>query len=115
MDKFYWDFLNKSRNIYWKGISNKDRNVAIYEIEKVANQYGYITDFHMFSDLEINIKIETTEQKIAGLYTDLKNYLTLNEILIIDSDSDSEIPVFLNITFIKGTGNLKIEVPSVPG
>lgn len=101
--------------MYWRGISNKDRNVAIYEIEKVANRYGYITDFHMFSDLEISIKIETVEQKLTALYADLKNYLTLNEILLNNSDSNNEVPVFLSITFIKGTGDLKIEVPAVPG
>jgi hypothetical protein len=115
MNDFYWAFLNNREYLYWKGFCRKDRNIAIYEIEKVANTHGFITDFHMFSDMEICIKIEIEEQNIYHLYTDLKNHITLNDYEDVNSRSKKERSILLNITFLKSTGNLKIEVPIVPG
>jgi len=115
MDDLYWAFLNNNKHLYWKGFCNKDRNIAINEIENIANNYGFITDFHMFSDMEICIKIEIEEQNINKLYADLSNYITLNDYENINSKSKKERSIFLNITFLKSTGNLKIEVPIVPG
>ena len=115
MNDFYWGFLNERKYLYWKAFCNKDRNIAIYEIENVVNQYGFITDFHMFSDIEISIKIEIEEQNIYKLYKDLKTYLDLNDIEVLNSKLKNDRTILLNITFLKSTGNLKIEVPAVPG
>lgn len=101
--------------IYWKGFSNKDRNIAIYEIENVVNQYGFIIDFQMFSDLELSIKIEIEEQNIYKLYMDLKTCLDLNVYEDLNSKSKNDRIILLNITFSKSTGNLRIRVPAVPG
>lgn len=54
MNDFYWAFLNERKYLYWKAFCSKDRNIAIYEIENLVNQHGFITDFHMFSDMEIS-------------------------------------------------------------
>jgi hypothetical protein len=101
--------------MYWKGYSHKDRNIAIYDIENLVNKYGSITDFHMFSDVEINLKIEIEERKIYKLYVELKDYLDLDNFEDLDSESTNDRTILLNITFLKSTGNLKIEVPNVPG
>lgn len=112
---FFWNFLNKNSNLYWKGFCNRNRNAAIYELESIINSFGYITDFHMYSDIEICLKIEIEEWKINNLYRELGSYLTLNEVIDMNSDSDRERIVLINITFTQSTGNLKIEVPAVPG
>ena len=104
-----------NKNIYWKGFCSKDRNVAIYEIENIVNKYGFITDFRMSSDIEIGIKIEIEEQYICNLYDDLQNYLSIDGYEDLNLQSKKERLIFFNITFLKGTGNLKIEVPAVPG
>lgn len=115
MDDFYWAFLNKNENIHWKGFSNRDRNEAIYEIERIVSQHGFITDHHMFSDMELTLKIEIAELNIQKLYMDLKSYLTMDNYGNLASESKTERSILLNITFVKSTGNLRIEVPAVPG
>ena len=115
MNDFYWAFINERKYLYWKGFCNKDRNIAIYEIENVINQFGFIIDFHMFSDIEISIKIEIEEQNIYKFYTDLKTCLDLNDFEDLNPKSNYDRTILLNITFSKSTGNLKIEVPAVPG
>jgi hypothetical protein len=114
-DNQFWAFLNKNKNLYWKGFCNEDRNAAIYKIEDIVNSHGYITDSHMYSDIEICLKIEIEEKKIYNLYNELKSYITINEVNDIKSDSSRDRIVLINITFTQGTGNLKIEVPAVPG
>jgi hypothetical protein len=115
MNNSYWYFLNKNEKLYWKGFCSKDRNIAIYEFENIINQHGSITDFHMFSDIEISIRIEAEERNIQKLYADLKNYITLNDFEDLISESHEERIVLLQITFTRATGNLRIEVLPVPG
>lgn len=115
MNDFFWRFLNTAEYIYWKGFSNKDRNISIFEIEEVVNRYGFITDYHRFSDMEISIKIEIEEQKIDSLYTDLKKYISLNASDDLHLKTNKERLILLNVTFVKSTGDLKNEVPAVPG
>lgn len=101
------------KTIFWTGYSNNERTIAIAEIERVINTFGYITDFKLFSDTSISIKIELEELNIDKLYEDLTKNLGLDSFERIRSSSKSERVVFLNITFVKGTGYLKIETPCI--
>ena len=103
------------KTIFWTGYSHEDRFVAIKAIETIVNDYGFITDFKQFSDISISIKIELEAQKIDDLYDSLSSYLTLKESEKINATSKQEYIVFLNVTFTKSSGNLRIEVPNVPG
>jgi hypothetical protein len=103
------------KNFFWTGYCSKERIVAIREIEEIISAHGFITDFKLFSDIAISIQIESEELKIDKLYTALTDYISLNEFEKLNSDSSDECLVSLNITFTKGTGDLKIEIPSVPG
>ena len=111
----YWAFLNKKTGHYWHGISHKDRNPAIHELEGIVNRYGFITDYHMFSDMEISFHIEIEEKRIPGLFTDLKDLISLEGRGPVDPESEQERSILLRVTFVKSTGNLEIEVPPVPG
>ena len=113
--KEFWAFLNKNTNLYWKGYCNKDRNAAIYEVENIINNHGYIIDFHIYSDIEVCLKVEIEERKIPDMYKELNGYLALNEVNYEKSDSERELIVLINVTFTQSTGNLRIEVPAVPG
>lgn len=115
MNDFFWAFLNKNEALHWKGFCNRDRNEAIYEIERIVSQYGFITDHHMFSDMELSLKIEIAEHNVQKLYTGLKSYLTMDDVGNLASESPKERSILLNITFVKSSGNLRIEVPAVPG
>ena len=103
------------KNVFWTGYCNRERTAAISELEKLVNQYGYITDFKLFSDISIAIKIELEEFKIDKLYDALKKYISLNDFDSVNSVSHAERVIYLNITFMKGTGDLKIDIPAVPG
>ena len=99
--------------IFWTGFSNKERTIAIADIERVINHFGYITDFKLFSDTSISIKIEIEEHYIDKLYEDLTKDLSLDAVEKVSSSLKAERVIFLNITFAKGTGNLKIETPII--
>ena len=95
--------------IFWTGYSNNERTIAITEIEKVINTFGFITDFKLFSDTSISIKIELEELHIYKLYEQLIKNLRMDKFDMISSSSKAERVIFLNITFVKGTGNIKID------
>jgi len=102
-------------NIFWTAFSNNERHSEIDKIKNVVSKFGDIVDFKFFSDLSLNVKIEIEELKIDDLYENLKNIIGIDKFEYLNSTSQKERTVYLNITFIKGTGNLSIEVPSVPG
>jgi hypothetical protein len=55
------------------------------------------------------------ESKISKLNDELLDIITIDKYDQYNLTSQIERTIYLNITFTKGTGNLKIEVPSVPG
>jgi hypothetical protein len=100
---------------FWKAYSNDERHSAIDKIQSVVSKYGDIIEFKFFSDISITLIIEIIESKIGKLNDELRDILTIDKYDYYDSTSQIERTIYLNITFTKGTGNLKIEVPSVPG
>lgn len=107
--------MKEKPQFYWKAYCNKERHVAIHQIENIVNQYGFITDFHMFSDMELNLKIEIAENKIIRLYEALNEFMETGGYSATETLSTTERLLLLNITFTKSTGNLIIEVPAIPG
>ena len=102
-------------NIFWKGYSNDERHFAINKIQSVVSKYADVVDFKFFSDISLSMKIEIEEFKIDKLYDELSHNLEIDKSDYLNSIAKKERTIYLNITFNKGTGNLKIEVPSVPG
>jgi hypothetical protein len=103
------------KNLFWTGYCNADRMIAIGEIEKIVSGSGYIVDFRQFSDISITIVIELEECKVDLLYLALSRYMSLNDFEPINTDSAVACTVFLNTSFARGTGDLRIETPAVPG
>ncbi len=102
-------------NIFWTGFCKKDRFISISKIEDVINKYGFIYDFKEFSDISISFIIAVEEHKIDKLFIHLNKHISLREFEFVNSTSSNERIVFLNVTFLWGTGNFKIEIPAVPG
>jgi hypothetical protein len=102
-------------NIFWSGFTNKERHAAIDEINRVISRHGDVVDIHLFSDISMSMTIEIEELKIDRLYEALSQPIGLEKFNPLNSNSKRERKIYLNITFTKGTGDLKIEVPSVPG
>ncbi len=103
------------QNIFWSAYSLEERNVALNRIKEIINQYAFISHFQIFSDLSLSMTIEAEEDKINDLYLSLSTYLKLDEFDLILNPSNKERKVYLNITFAQGQGNLKTEIPEVPG
>ena len=101
--------------IFWTGYSNDERHAAITSIQGVVSRYGDIVDVHLFSDVSLSLTIEMEESKMDALYDALTREMSLQRTESLNSNSKQERIVYLHITFSKGTGKLKIEVPAVPG
>ena len=101
-------------NIFWTGYSNDERHAAINKIKCVVSKYGDVVDFKLFSVISLSRKIEIDKSKINRLYDELSCNMGIDKFENLNSITKKERTVYLNITFNKGTGNLKIEVPSVP-
>lgn len=99
----------------WKGFCQEERNKAIFDIEQTVSQFGYIIDFHRYTDMELCLKIELPGKNVPALHQALKARLMLDTLPEGCFESDKEQNLFITITFAVGTGNMKIEVPAVPG
>ncbi len=84
-------------------------------IKRVVAKYGDIVDFKLFSDISLSMIIEMEESNIDKLYDELADNIAIDNFEYLNSMSKKERTVYLNVTFTKGTGNLIIEVPAVPG
>ncbi|MFO7658300.1 MAG: hypothetical protein R6W78_14670 [Bacteroidales bacterium] len=100
---------------YLTGYCKNDRITGISNIEEIITKHGFIVDFKMFSDISISIIIEIEDSKVDLLFNDLKKYMKMNDIETLNTDSKMECTILLNVTFSKGTGNLRIKTPEVPG
>jgi hypothetical protein len=102
-------------NIFWTGYTNDERLASVSIIKEVVAHYGDIVDFKLFSDLSLTMAIEIRELNVDELYDELAENIGMDKFDYLHSISSKEMTVYLNITFTKGTGNLIIEVPAVPG
>lgn len=103
------------KRVYWTGYCKQTRLESIRNIENVISKYGFINNFNLFSDISISLIIEIEEKNIDLLYDNLSELIYISDYKKINSTSKLEYYIFLNISFVNGTGNLIIEVPNVPG
>jgi len=103
------------KNIFWTGYCSGERHSTINIITNIVGKYGDIVDFKLFSDISLSMMIEIEALKIDKLYSELADKIMMDEFEYMNTLSTKERTVYLNITFIRGSGDLIIEVPSVPG
>ena len=85
------------------------------QIETAISHYGYILNFQRFSDLSLGLLIETGATRLSELYAELQAVMDMEGLEAVPADSSGDCVVFLNVTFTHGRGQLRIEVPNVPG
>jgi len=101
-----------------QGFSHKKRNKSIEEVkETISRSEGWIVNFSMFSDLALSLSIEIEEAGIPALYESLSQILQLSDFDVNSTKpgSKKEWLILMNISFTKGTGDLKMNIPDVPG
>jgi hypothetical protein len=106
------------QTVNWQAYSSNNRNKAIDAVKGVIfSSGGYIVNFNMFSDLAISISIEIEEKDIEDLHKAFSGILNISDIDLdkINVKSNKEWLVLLNISFNKGKGELKRNIPAVPG
>ncbi len=103
------------QNIFWTAYTDKDRHAAISQIQFVVAQYGDLVDMRLFSDISLTMTIEIQESKIDYLYQTLSSLIAIDKSDLMNSIVTKERTIYLNISFSKATGDLKQEVPAVPG
>ena len=102
----------------WELFSNQERHYTIQGIKKsITDSHGSILNFEMYSDVSLSINIEINECDIINLHTELAliGHLSGIDETSINKQSPREWIIFLNVTFVKGEGKLRSEVPEVPG
>ena len=102
----------------WQAYSNKERIKIIESIkETISKSDGYIINFTLFSDLALSLNIEIEENKISDLHSELSKFIKISESLPdnLNLNSSKEWWILMNISFSKGKGDLKVEIPNVPG
>ena len=74
-------------------------------------------NFQLFSDLAMALRVEIEEMNIAKLYDSLVDefHLPVIDTTEFNSTSNKEWIVFINLSFGQGTGDMRHEVPEVPG
>jgi len=104
-------------NLKWTAFTNKNRLETIEKIKDIISRNdGYIINFSMFSDLALTLSIEILENKIKTLHKSLTSILSVCDLDLQDSErSKKEYLILLNISFSKGTGKMKSQIPDVPG
>jgi mRNA deadenylase 3'-5' endonuclease subunit Ccr4 len=106
------------QTLNWQAYSSNNRNKVIDAVKGViSSSDGCIVNFNMFSDLAISISIEIEENGIEGLHQAFSSILNISDIELdkINIKSNKEWLVLLNISFNKGKGELKRNIPDVPG
>lgn len=107
--------LNK---LNWQALSTNDRNEAIDELKNtISKNNGYIINFSLFSDLGLSLTIEIEEKSILNLYKEISKTLLISEPepVNLDKNSIKDWWILMNISFSKGKGDLKNNIPSIPG
>jgi hypothetical protein len=105
--------MNKKLN--WQAYSSIEPHVAIQRISTIINKHGYILSFQRFSDLAINFLVEVDQGGLLDLYRELKTFASLDGTIDLEAEYTGDYFVFLNVSFASGTGDHRIEVPSIPG
>lgn len=106
------------KKLNWQAFSNGDRAKVIGKVKDIISvNDGCIMNFNIFSDLALSLSIEIEEKCIPRLYKALCSVVSLSEFDIqdINTSSQKEWIIFMNISFGSGEGNLKQEIPEVPG
>ncbi len=106
------------KKLFWEACSNEDRNTVITQIkDSVSQNSAYIINFTMFSDLALGLSLGVEETKILDLHRSLCGILEMSDLIFENShkNGEEEWLILLNVSFGRGKGALKVEVPEVPG
>ncbi len=102
----------------WQIYISGERNEAIEDLKDlISKNNGYIMNFNLFSDLAMSLTVEIEEKDVRGLYSSISNQMKIDESSLerLGVDSSKNCWILMNVSFSKGQGYHKNEIPDVPG
>lgn len=104
-------------------LTGKPRNAAIQELEALCQSAEvFILDFHMFSNSSLSVQFESDASGVLSLARSLEGHsIKLMESSRALLGSVAKLPAgdkvrgTIQISFMSEDGDLRIEVPMVPG
>jgi hypothetical protein len=104
------------KKLYWTAYNYiSERNAALAAVEQAIQPWAFITDYRMFSDMVLTLTVEVALSKVDALHAALSAMMVLDDSPSLQSESSDEIEIYLNVTFVKGSGDVRHVVPAVPG
>lgn len=106
------------RKLNWEATTSHNRYKSIEDIKDIISTYdGCILNFNLFSDLAMSLNIEAEGNNINDMHRALSDRLEITFLNkgIINLNSKKEWLILINLSFSKGNGNLKNNIPNVPG
>lgn len=97
--------------MHWTAYTGQTRFSTLQNIEEIINHHGMILDFKEFSDLSMGLQIEVNPGETDRMHEELTKILDFDEPI----ETNPGVLVYLNLNFSDGTGNMKNEIPAVPG
>lgn len=103
------------RTFNWEVYCTSERTAGINLMETIINRFAYILDFHSFSDLSLSITAGVEEWRANALFDEIARNMEIEGEKPAATESKNECMIYINISFAKGKGDMRHEVPDVPG
>jgi hypothetical protein len=116
----YWKAAARGRNFRLQAVAREPRVAAISRVEEALQRHGgYILDFKAFSDLSLNLLVESSGSGVVALVDALAAVGWPVEVEPRRDDlgarSDERLEGTVQLTFPDGDGALAHPQPAVPG
>ena len=116
----YWKAVSRGRNFRLQAVAREPRLAAISRVEEAVQQHGgFILDFKAFSDLSLNLLVESSGSGVVALVDSL---VELGWPVELDPGREAlgaraaeRLEGTVQLTFPEGGGALAHPQPAVPG
>ena len=111
------------KSIKLSGLTRKERNVAIEEIEHAVNHHGgWIADFQLYGMDAISMTVEVEFGDVHQVLKEIAKSVRLDvpleekveEIRCVKADAEEEIRLLLYFTFLKKPVGIEEEAKTTP-
>jgi len=116
----YWKTVARGRHFRLRAVAREPRPAAISRLEEAVQRHGgYILDFKAFSDLSLNLLVESSGSAVVALADSLVALGWPVEVepdrVTLAASAAEQLEGTVQLTFPEGDGSLAHPQPAVPG
>jgi len=116
----YWKAIARGRQFRLQAVAREPRSTAISRVEEaVQRQGGYVLDFKAFSDLSLNLLVESSGSGVVGIVDSLVALGWPVDLepgrAALEACAAERLEGTVQLTFPEGKGALVHPQPAVPG